>query len=200
MPPVIVDPDHVYEFVEAAALAKWYRKNHATADEMWVKVHKKGSGLPSITIAEALDEALCWGWIDAIRKSFDENSYLQRYTPRTKKSIWSQVNIGHIERLRNAGRLQPAGEAEVKRAQDDGRWARAYGGFSRDQFPADLLAAIEAEPKALEMFQTLTAQNRFALGFRTHNLKTEASRQRKIVEFVEMLKRGESIYPNGKRK
>ncbi len=199
MPPFIVNPDNVHEFKDAAALGKWYRKNHASA-EMWIKVHKKGSGLKSITIAEALDEALCCGWIDAIRKSFDENSYLQRYTPRTKTSIWSQVNIGHIERLRAAGRMQPAGEAQVKLAQDDGRWAKAYGGFSKDQFPSDLLAAIEAEPKALELFQKLTSQNRYALGFRTHNMKTEAGRKKKIAEFVEMLKRGETIWPNGKAK
>jgi len=200
MAPFVVNPDHVHEFKDAAALHKWYRKHHKSETEMWIKVHKKGSGLASVTIADALDEALCWGWIDAIRKSFDETSYLQRYTPRGKTSIWSKINIGHIERLRTAGRMQPEGEAEVKRAQDDGRWARAYGGFSKDQFPEDLLAAIEAEPKALELFQKLSAQNRFALGFRTHNMKTEAGRKKKIGEFVEMLKRGETIYPNGKAK
>jgi uncharacterized protein YdeI (YjbR/CyaY-like superfamily) len=200
MAPFIVNPDAVHEFKDAAALERWYRKHHDKAPEMWIKVHKKDSGLASVTIAEALDIALCWGWIDAIRKSFDDKSYLQRYTPRTKKSIWSQVNIGHIERLRKAGRMQPGGEAQVKLAQEDGRWARAYGGFSRDQFPADLLAAIEAEPKALELFGTLTSQNRFALGFRTHNMKTEAGRKKKIAEFVAMLKRGETIYPNGKAK
>jgi uncharacterized protein YdeI (YjbR/CyaY-like superfamily) len=198
MPPFVVNPDHVHEFKDAAALGKWYRKNHAVAAEMWIKVHKKGSGLASVTIAEALDEALCWGWIDAIRKSLDAQSYLQRYTPRTKTSIWSQVNIGHIERLRKDGRLQPSGEAEVTRAQEDGRWAKAYGGFKGDEFPADLLAAIEAEPKARELFGRLTQQNRFALGFRTHNMKTEAGRNKKIAEFVDMLKRGETIYPNGK--
>ena len=200
MAPVIVDPTKVRSFRDADAFNTWLGKNHDKAPEMWIKVHKKGSGLPSVSIAEALDLALCWGWIDAIRKSFDDKSYLQRYTPRTKKSIWSQVNIGHIERLRKAGSMQPPGEAQVALAQGDGRWARAYGGFNRDQFPADLLAAIEAEPKALEMFGTLNAQNRYALGFRTHNLKTEAGRKKKIVEFVEMLKRGETIYPNGKAK
>ncbi|RYE10819.1 MAG: hypothetical protein EOP22_02765 [Hyphomicrobiales bacterium] len=200
MPPFVVDPDAVHEFKDAAALARWYRKHHDKASEMWIKVHKKDSGLASVTIGDALDEALCWGWIDAIRKSFDDKSYLQRYTPRTKKSIWSQVNIGHIERLRKAGRMQPSGEVQVTLAQEDGRWDRAYGGFSRDQFPADLFAAIEAEPKALELFGRLNSQNRFALGFRTHNMKTEAGRKKKIAEFVEMLKRGETIYPNGRAK
>ncbi len=199
MAPIIVDPAKVHTFKDAAALDKWYRKNHASADEMWIKIHKKDSGLPSVTNAECLDAALSWGWIDSTRKSFDAQSYLQKYAPRTKTSTWSKINIGHIERLRKEGRMQPSGEAEVKRAQEDGRWARAYGGFRGDEFPADLLAAIEAEPKAKALFDTLTSQNRFSLAFRTHKMKTEAGRKRKIAEFVDMLKRGETIYPQ-KRK
>ena len=200
MAPFVVNPDAVREFKDLKALEKWYARNHAKATEFWIKLHKKGSGLPSVTNVEALDAALCWGWIDGIRKSFDDRSFLQRYTPRTKNSIWSQVNIAHIERLRKAGRMQPAGEAQVELAKADGRWAKAYGGFSGEQFPADLLAAIEAEPKALELFQSLTAQNRYSLGFRTHQMKTAAGREKKIAGFVEMLKRGETIYPNGKAK
>lgn len=200
MAPIIVDPAKVQAFKDASALDKWYRKNHASADEVWIKIHKKDSGLPSVTNAECLDAALSWGWIDSTRKSFDDKSYLQKYAPRTKTSTWSKINIGHIERLRKEGRMQPAGEAEVKRAQDDGRWAKAYGGFKGDDFPPDLLAAIEAEPKAKKMFATLNAQNRFALAFRTHKMKTEAGRNRKIAEFVDMLKRGETIWPNGKTK
>ena len=200
MPPFVVNEEAVREFKDMAALEKWYAKNAGTATELWIKLHKKGSGLKSVTNVESLDVALCWGWIDGIRKSFDDKSFLQRYTPRTKKSIWSQVNIAHIERLRKAGRMQPAGAVQVELAKADGRWAKAYGGFSGEQFPADLLAAIKAEPKALELFQTLNAQNRFALGFRTHQMKTEAGRQKKIASFVEMLKRGETIYPNGKAK
>ena len=200
MPPFVVNSDAVHEFEDVAALERWYKKNHRSAPELWIKMHKKGSGLKSVTAKEGIDVALCWGWIDGIRKGFDDKSFLQRYTPRGKKSIWSQVNVANVERLRKEGRMQPSGEAEVKLAQDDGRWAKAYGGFTQDQFPADLLAAIEAEPKALEMFRKLNAQNRFALGFRTHNMKTEAGRARKIAEFVEMLKRGETIHPNGKSK
>ena len=195
MAPIIVDPAKVQAFKDASALDKWYRKNHASADEVWIKIHKKDSGLPSVTNAECLDAALSWGWIDSTRKSFDDKSYLQKYAPRTKTSTWSKINIGHIERLRKEGRMQPSGEAEVKRAQDDGRWAKAYGGFKGDDFPPDLLAAIEAEPKAKKMFATLNAQNRFALAFRTHKMKTEAGRNRKIAEFVDMLKRGETIHP-----
>lgn len=200
MPPFAVNPEAVREFRTAAELHSWYGKNHATADEVWIKVHKTGSGLPTVTIKEALDEALCWGWIDAIRKSFDAQSYLQRYTPRKKASTWSKVNIANIERLREAGRMQPPGEAEVTRAQEDGRWAAAYGNFKDDEFPSDLLAAIEAEPAAWELFQKLNAQNRFALAFRTHKMKTAAGRARKVAEFVAMLQRGETIYPNGKSK
>ena len=200
MAPFVVNEAAVREFKTPAALQKWYKANHAKADELWIKIHKKGSGLASVTALDGIDAALCWGWIDGIRKGLDEQSFLQRYTPRGKKSLWSEVNIANIERLRKEGLMQPSGEAEVTRAQEDGRWDRAYGGFTKDKFPPDLLAAIEAEPKALDMFARLNAQNRYALGFRTHNMKTEAGRTRKIAEFVEMLKRGETIYPNGKAK
>ena len=144
--------------------------------------------------------ALCWGWIDAIRKPFDDKSFLQRYTPRGKRSVWSTRNQGIVAKLIEDGRMQPAGQAEIDRAKEDGRWARAYDGAAKMEFPSDLLAAIEAEPKALELFQTLNAQNRYALAFRTHHMRTEAGRRKKIETFVEMLKRGETIYPNGKRK
>lgn len=200
MPPFAVDPDAVHEFKDTAALERWYARNHAKAPELWIKIHKKGSGLKSVDALEGIDAALCWGWIDAIRKGFDDKSFLQRYTPRGKKSIWSQVNVANIERLRKAGRMQPTGEAQVALAQADGRWERAYGGFTADKFPPDLLAAIEAEPAALEMFGRLNAQNRYALGFRTHNMKTEAGRRKKIDSFVEMLARGETIYPQKPRK
>jgi uncharacterized protein YdeI (YjbR/CyaY-like superfamily) len=200
MAPIIVDPDKVRAFKDAAALDKWYRKNHASADELWIKIAKKDSGIKSVTNAECLDLALSWGWIDSTRKSFDDKVYLQKYAPRTKTSTWSKINIGHVERLRKEGRLQPSGEAEITRAKNDGRWDKAYGDFKGDEFPADLLAAINAEPKAKAMFGTLNQQNYFALAFRTHKMKTEAGRSRKIAEFVDMLKRGETIWPNGKTK
>jgi uncharacterized protein YdeI (YjbR/CyaY-like superfamily) len=200
MAPIIVDPAKVQAFKDAAALERWYAKNHAKADEVWIKIAKKDSGIASVTNAECLDAALSWGWIDSTRKSFDEKVYLQKYAPRVKASTWSKINIGHIDRLRKEGRMQPSGDAEVKRAQDDGRWDKAYGNFKGDDFPADLLAAINAEPKAKATFATLTQQNYFALAFRTHNMKTEAGRKKKIAEFVDMLKRGETIWPNGKAK
>ncbi|MEO8758468.1 MAG: YdeI/OmpD-associated family protein [Devosia sp.] len=190
----------MHEFKDLKALERWYAMNHAKAPEMWIKLHKKGSGLASVTNIEALDAALCWGWIDAIRKPFDDKSFLQRYTPRGKKSVWSTRNQGLVARLIEEGRMQPSGQAEIDRAKDDGRWARAYDGSKTMEFPHDLLTAIEAEPKALDLFGRLNAQNRYALAFRIHHLKTAAGRAKKIESFVAMLKRGETIYPNGKKK
>lgn len=194
MAPVFVDPDKVREFRDAEAFYAWLGKNHDKADELWIKIHKKASGLASITPAEAIDVCLCWGWIDGIRKGFDDKSFLQRYTPRGKKSVWSQINVDNVARLIEEGRMTEHGLAQVEAAKADGRWEKAYR--ARDmEVPADLLAAIEAEPKANEMFGKLTAQNRFALTFRVHNLKTEAGRKKKVAEFVDMLARGETIYP-----
>lgn len=196
----VVNEDAVHEFKTLKALTTWYRKNHTSAPELWIKLHKKGSGLASVTNVEGFEEALCWGWIDAIRKPFDDKSFLQRYTPRGKRSVWSTRNQGIVARLTEEGRMQPAGQAEIDLAKADGRWARAYDGAAKMEFPADLLAAIEEEPKALDLFQTLNSQNRYALAFRTHHMKTEAGRKKKIETFVQMLKRGETIYPNGKSK
>ena len=201
MAPFVVNPDAVHEFKTVRALDAWYRKNHATAPEMWIKIHKKDSGLPSVNNIEGFEVALCWGWIDAIRKPFDERSFLQRYTPRGKKSVWSTRNQAIVKRLIDEGRMQPAGQAQIEAAKADGRWDRAYDGSAKMEFPSDLLAAIEAEPEALDLFQRLNAQNRYALAFRTHHMKTAAAREKKIATFDEMLKRGETIYPNGgKRK
>lgn len=195
MAPVVVDPEKVFAFETAEAFYEWLGENRDRYDEIWIKIHKKGSGLPSIDAKEAVDVVLCWGWIDAIRKGFDDKSFLQRYTPRGRKSVWSQVNVANVERLIEEGRMTEHGLAEVDRAKADGRWERAYAGSKDMVFPADLLAAIEAEPQAFATFETLTAQNRFALAFRLHNLKTEAARRNRIVTYVEMLKRGETIYP-----
>ena len=198
MAPVVVDPDKVRSFKSAKALEDWYRKNHDKADELWLRVYKKGSGVESVTIGEALDAALCWGWIDGIRKSYDAESYLQRYTPRGKKSIWSQINREHVARLIAEGRMTEHGLRQMDAAKADGRWDKAYAAGSKLETPADLLEAIKAEPMAYALYQQLNSQNRYALAFRVHNLKTEAGRKKKIAAFVEMLKRGETIYPNGK--
>jgi uncharacterized protein YdeI (YjbR/CyaY-like superfamily) len=198
MPPFIPDPKNIRAFPDAAAFEAWMAKNHDRAPEIWLKVHKKGSGLPSVTTAEALDIALCWGWIDAIRKSLDQRSFLQRYVPRKPRSSWSQINRKHVARLRAAGRMTPHGERQVALAKADGRWAAAYAPQSRtshDTLPADLRAAIAADARAQRTFQSLNRQNLFALAHRTNAMKTPAGRARKIAALVAMLARGETIWP-----
>lgn len=195
MAPVNVDPAHVRAFKDAASFYTWLSKHHGTSDEIWIKIHKVGSGLKSITAKEAIDVVLCWGWIDGIRKGLDDRSFLQRYTPRRPKGIWSKVNVANVARLIEEGRMTQHGLAEVEAAKADGRWDRAYGSGKAMKIPAELQQAIDAEPRAKRMFATLTEQNRFALAFRTHNMKTEAGRKKKIATFVAMLARGETIYP-----
>jgi uncharacterized protein YdeI (YjbR/CyaY-like superfamily) len=197
MPPVIVDPDKVREFEDSESFYRWLSKRHDKDDEIWIKIHKVNSGRKSITPKEAIDVALCWGWIDAVRKSFDDDSYLQRYTPRGKKSTWSQINVDNVARLIKEGRMTEHGLKQVEAAKSDGRWTKAYKSGKEMTIPADLRAAIDAEPEAKAMLDKLSAQNRFALAFRVHNMKTEAGRKKKIQTFVEMLKRGETIYPQG---
>jgi uncharacterized protein YdeI (YjbR/CyaY-like superfamily) len=195
MAPFEVNPDKVREFTDAAQFYVWLSLNHNTETELWTKIHKVGSGLTSINAKEAIEVVLCWGWIDAIRKGFDDKSFLQRYTPRGKKSIWSQINVDSVARLITEGRMTEHGLREVEAAKADGRWDRAYKSGKNLKIPDDLQAAIDAEPQALAMLKSLSEQNRFALAFRMHNLKTEAGRRKKIAAFVEMLKAGKSIYP-----
>lgn len=192
---VVVDPSRVREFATADAFYEWLRKHHDSQPEVWIKIHKVGSGLPSITPKEAIDVVLCWGWIDAIRKGFDDKSFLQRYTPRGRKSIWSQVNVDNTARLVREGRMTEHGLTHVETAKADGRWDRAYGAGKDMKIPEDFQAAIDADPAAKAMLGKLNAQNRFALAFRVHNMKTAAGRAKKIAAFVEMLRRGETIYP-----
>lgn len=199
MAPIKVDPDKVREFRDADSFYAWLAENHAGESEVWIKVHKVGSGLPSITPKEAIDVVLCFGWIDAVRKSLDGKSFLQRYTPRGKRSIWSKINIDNVARLIEEGRMTEHGLREVEAAKADGRWDRAYAGSKEMVIPPDLQAAIDAEPKAKAMLETLSAQNRFALAFRTHNMKTEAGRKKKIADLVAMLKRGETPHPQKKK-
>jgi len=197
MAPVIPHPDRIRSFPDEASFEAWLCEHHTSEPEIWLKIHKKGSGLPTVTYAQALDVALCWGWIDGLKKAWDEASFLQRFTPRGRKSIWSRVNREHVARLTAAGRMTPHGQTHVDAAKADGRWDAAYASGSKMEMPADLLAAIEASPEALATFRTLNAANRYALAFRVGNLKTAAGREKKIRNFVEMLARGETPYPNG---
>ena len=199
MAPVSIDPKKVHAFADAESFHAWLAQHHDTEDEVWIKIHKVGSGLASITPKQAIDVVLCWGWIDGLRKGLDETSYLQRYTRRRGKSVWSKINVANVARLIEEGRMTEHGLEEVEAAKADGRWDRAYGSGKEMKIPDDLQAAIDAEPKARKMLATLTAQNRFALAFRVHNMKTAAGRQKKIEAFVDMLKRGETIYPQRKK-
>jgi uncharacterized protein YdeI (YjbR/CyaY-like superfamily) len=185
-------------FRTAAAFETWLRKNHARETEVWLRIFKKDSGVPTVTSAEALDVVLCWGWIDGVRKSFDERSFLQRYTPRRSKSVWSQINRDHVARLTAGGRMKPSGQQQVDAAKADGRWAAAYAPMRTTTIPDDLRAAIEASPRARKTFGTLGRQNLFALAYRTNGMKTAAGRARKIAALVAMLARGETIYPEGR--
>ncbi|WP_448952515.1 YdeI/OmpD-associated family protein [Labrys neptuniae] len=199
MPPVKVDPTKVREFADAESFYAWLGAHHDKESEVWIKMHKVGSGLASITAKEAIDAVLCWGWIDAVRKGFDERSFLQRYTPRGRKSIWSQINVANVARLIAEGRMTEHGLKQVEAAKADGRWDRAYQAGKDLKIADDLQAAIDAEPEAAQMLAKLSQQNRFALAFRMHNTKTEAGRRKKIESFVAMLKRGETIYPQTKK-
>jgi len=188
----------IKSFRTEAAFERWMRGHHARDTEIWLRIYKKGSGVPTVTIAQALDIALCWGWIDGIRKAFDERSFLQRYTPRRRKSTWSQINREHVARLTAAGRMTAHGQRQVDAAKADGRWAAAYApirSMTTGTIPRDLRAAIEANPKARKTFRTLGRFNLFALAFRTNNMKTPAGRARKIAALVAMLERGETIVP-----
>jgi uncharacterized protein YdeI (YjbR/CyaY-like superfamily) len=203
MTPIVPDPRKIKTFRTEAAFARWLAAHHDRETDVWLRIYKKGAGVASIiTHAQALDVALCWGWIDAIRKSFDDEAFLQRFCPRRPKSIWSQINREHVARLTAAGRMTAHGQRQVAAAKADGRWAAAYAPIrkaSAATIPDDLRAAIEANPKARKTFKTLGRMNLFALAFRTNNMRTPAGRARKIAALVDMLARGETIVPERRR-
>ena len=198
MAAIVPNPRKIKSFKCEAAFERWMRANHARETELWLRIFKKGTRKATVTHPQALDVALCWGWIDGLRKAFDEESFLQRFTPRRAKSLWSQVNREHVTRLRAAGRMQPPGQRQVDAAKADGRWDAAYAPIrsaSRASIPDDLRAAIDADPRARRTFESLGRMNLFALAFRTNNMKTPAGRAKKIASLVEMLARGETIVP-----
>lgn len=202
MAPIVPDAKKIKTFASEAAFEAWLRAHHAAETEVWLRIYKKGSGVPTVTPAQAIDVALCWGWIDGVRKGLDEVSFLQRYTPRRAKSIWSQINRDNVARLIAAGRMTPHGQRQVDIAKADGRWDAAYAPMrsaSADTLPADLRAAIEQSPRALAALRGLGRQNLFALAFRISAMKTPAGRMRKIASLVAMLERGETIAPQSAR-
>ena len=180
---------------DAEEWRQWLEANADTSDGVRLAIAKKGGDHPSVSYAEAIDEALCVGWIDGQRSALDEHHFLQVFTPRRARSIWSRVNRDKVTALIESGRMQPSGLAEIERAKADGRWDAAYAGSKTIEVPAELRAALDAEPAAAAFFETLNSQNRFAILFRLHNVKKVETRDRNIEKFVAMLARGETIYP-----
>ena len=196
MATIIPNAKRIRSFRTEAAFATWLSANHARETELWLKIHKKATGKPTVTHAQALDVALCWGWIDGIRKAFDDRAFLQRFTPRTRKSIWSQINREHVARLVAAGRMTPHGQRQVDAAKADGRWDAAYAAIRHttvDSIPEDLRAAIEANARARRALRTIGRQDLFALVFRTGNMKTASGRAGKIAQLVDKLARDGTI-------
>jgi uncharacterized protein YdeI (YjbR/CyaY-like superfamily) len=181
---------------DAAAWRAWLGKHHAEPGGVWLVLAKKGTTTPtSLTYDDALEEALCHGWIDGQTRRRDERTYFQRFTPRRRRSPWSKRNVGIAERLLAERRMHASGIAEIERAKADGRWEAAYAGQAGSEVPPDLAAALAAEPRAQAMFDILTSQNRYAILYRIANAKRADTRARRIEQFVEMLARGETVYP-----
>ena len=181
-------------FEGPAEFDAWLHENGANETELWLKYAKKGSGIKTITYAEALDVALCHGWIDGLTRSIDETYYSQRWTPRTARSKWSKRNCAKVEELIAAGKMLQAGLAEIEKAKADGRWDAAYAGPATIEVPDDLTEALKANPKAAEFFKTLNSQNRYAVLLRIHDAKRPETRQKRIAQFVEMLADGRKLY------
>jgi uncharacterized protein YdeI (YjbR/CyaY-like superfamily) len=181
---------------DSTAWHRWLARNHAKSDGVWLVLARKGpDGPTTLTYAQALESALCFGWIDGQTRRRDDSTFHRRFTPRRSRSVWSAINVASAARLIDEGRMQPAGLAEVERAKADGRWESAYAGSATIEMPDDLAAALEASPRARKMFDILTRQNRYAIIFRTTSAKRADTRERRIRQFVEMLARGETIYP-----
>jgi uncharacterized protein YdeI (YjbR/CyaY-like superfamily) len=189
-----VDEAPQLAFASAAEWEAWLEQNHASADGVWIKMAKKGSGIESVRYPEVLESALCFGWIDGRREALDDRHFLQRFTPRRPRSRWSRINRDTAERLIAEGRMRPAGLAEVERAKEDGRWEAAYEGQKSITVPDDLQRELDARPKAKASFDELSSQNRYAILYRLQDAKRPETRARRLEKFVAMLEAGETIY------
>jgi uncharacterized protein YdeI (YjbR/CyaY-like superfamily) len=197
--PPPANPDlPVKRFRSQAAWETWLKAHHERSNGIWLEMAKKDSGLASVTFKEALEVALCYGWIDGQTASVDQNFYRQRFTPRRPKSKWSQINCAAVERLHAEGRLAPAGLRAMEAAKQDGRWAAAYPSPRNLKVPDDLAAALKSRPKARRFFEQLDSQNRYAVLYRLHDAKRPETRQRRLEQFVRLLEAGELIYPRAK--
>jgi uncharacterized protein YdeI (YjbR/CyaY-like superfamily) len=181
-------------FKTPCAFAAWLKKNHAQAPGLWLKI-AKGGAAPSITYAEALDEALCYGWIDGQKKPFDDAWWLQKFTPRGPRSIWSQVNRDKAQALIAAARMQPAGLAAIEAAKKNGRWEAAYASARTAELPADFVAELDRRPQAKAFYNTLNSANRYAIKFRLQNAKKPETRARRMQQYLELLEKSEKLIP-----
>jgi uncharacterized protein YdeI (YjbR/CyaY-like superfamily) len=182
-------------FASKRKWADWLARQNDKSAGVWLKIAKKDSNIPSVTYDEALDVALCYGWIDGQKKGFDDKYWLQKFSPRGPKSIWSKINTEKAERLIASDNMQPAGLKAIEAAKADGRWEAAYAGQKTISVPEDFQTALDRNKKAKAFFATLTSANRYAILFRIHHAKKPETRLRKIQQFVEMLERGEKIHP-----
>ena len=185
----------IVSFESPEAWEQWLAENHESSSGIWMRISKVTAQIRSITYDEALDAALCYGWIDGRKRALDDQSWLQKFTPRRPRSIWSQRNTEHIERLTTAGRMTPLGLVQVEAAKRDGRWQRAYAPPSAIQIPEDFLAELNKLPKAKAFFETLNKRNTFPVAYRLQSAKRPETRQRRMNEILAMLERGEKFYP-----
>jgi len=185
----------VISFASQKDWREWLENNHALSDGIWLKMYKKGSGVASVVYAQALDEALCFGWIDGQLKAGDENFYLQRFTPRRARSTWSKRNISHVERLEKAGKMMPSGWKVIEEAKADGRWDNAYDSQSDMKIPGELMTELSASQKRLAYFESLNKVNRYAIIWRIQSAKNEGIRQKRLKIILEMLDREEKLHP-----
>lgn len=184
----------IHAFETPADFWHWLETHHDSETELWLKIFKKGSGQTTVNWEEAVIEALCWGWIDGIKKSFDDRAYLQRFTPRRKGSNWSKRNREHVEQLLENNKMQEAGMVHVRAAQADGRWENAYAPASEITVPADFLEALEHRPKAKAFFETLNKTNLYTLSYRLQTARKPETRQKRFDAFLAMLEKGETFY------
>jgi uncharacterized protein YdeI (YjbR/CyaY-like superfamily) len=191
MPSVVVNPKSVRAFTSEAAFEAWLKQHHDRAEEIWIKIFKKASGKASIDASQAIDVALCWGWIDGIKKPLDSEAYLQRFTPRRGKSRWSQINVERVARLSKAGRMTPHGQLHVDAAKSDGRWAAAYPSPKAIEAPPELVAALAKNPRARRTYELLSKQYTFSIAYRLFHLKKPESRAKLLADVLARLSEGE---------
>ncbi len=193
-PQTSVDSDEQIAFADAGAFDRWLESNHASCPGVWLRIAKKGSARKTVSYQEAIDVALAWGWIDALKRPLDAAEWLQRFTPRGPRSPWSKINCKKAEALIEANRMKPSGLAEVERAKKDGRWEKAYEGQSKAELPPDFADALARNKKASAFYATLDSANRYAIVYRLHSAKKPETRQKRFDAFLAMLARGEKLH------